>query len=300
MAGRIASLLPSVTEIACALGLRDRLVARSHECDYPPDVARLPVVTASRLPGDALTQAQVDAAVARAARDGDALYDVDDDLLVSLAPDLVLTQALCDVCAVDEGLVRAAARRTDPPPALVSVSPGRLDEVIEAVRAVAAAAGVPERGHALARQLRARLAAVEAAVTGLPRPRVAAVEWVDPPWSAGHWVPDQVRAAGGREVMTRAGARSCRIGWDDLVAARPDVVVVMPCGLALHEALAAAAAIPPMPCPVAAVDASALFSRPGPRLMDGVAVLAAILHPGAAVPPPDGAWAWARRGPAGG
>lgn len=297
MADRIASLLPSVTEIACALGLRDRLVARSHECDYPHDVTDLPAVTAGRLPADAVTQAQVDAAVTEAAGAGEALYEVDERLLVSLAPDLVLTQSLCDVCAVDEGLVLGAVRRLDPPARVLSLSPGRLHDVIESVRDVARAAGVPQRGDELAAGLHARVSAVRAAVAGRPRPRVAAVEWVDPPWSAGHWVPDQVAAAGGHEVMIAPGERSARMSWDDVVAARPDVVVVMPCGLSLPEAMALVSEVPPLPCPVAVVDASGLFSRPGPRLVDGVQVLAEILHPGVAGPPGEGAWAWAGQGP---
>lgn len=289
---RIASLLPSVTEIACALGLADRLVARSHECDYPPEVERLPAVTAGRLPADAVTQAQVDDAVTQAARDGEALYDVDGALLASLAPDLVLTQSLCDVCAVDEDTVRRALGHMQPPAALLSLAPGRLDEVVDSVGDVAHAAGVEDRGEALMGALRARLDAVARRVAGRPRVRVAAVEWLDPPWSAGHWVPDQVAAAGGEEVLIAPGSRSARITWDDLAAARPDVVVLMPCGLSLAEVRELAQLVPPLGVRVAAVDASGLFSRPGPRLVDGVEVLAHMLHPLPGDPPPGDAWAW--------
>jgi len=280
MARRIASLLPSVTEIACALGLGDRLV------------------TAGRLPPDVTTQAQVDDAVTQAASAGEALYEVHADLLGSLAPDLVLTQSLCDVCAVDEDQVRAALGAIDPPPAIVSLAPGRLDEVIDSVADVARAAGVEERGDQLIAGLRRRLAAVRERVAGARPVRVAAVEWLDPPWSAGHWVPDQVAAAGGEEVMISAGARSARISWDDVRAARPDVVVLMPCGLSLAQVAELAHQVPPLPVPVAMVDASGLFSRPGPRLADGVEVLAAILHPRPGDPPPGDAWAW-RDGPSG-
>lgn len=295
MARRIASLLPSVTEIACALGLGDRLVARSHECDYPPGVEGLPAVTAGRLPPDAVTQAQVDQAVTAAAASGEALYDVDGELLASLAPDLVLTQSLCDVCAVDEDLVRRAVRHMHPPPPLVSLAPGRLDEVIASVGDVAGAAGVPEAGARLMAQLGARLDAVRARVAGRTPVRVAAVEWLDPPWSAGHWVPDQVAAAGGEEVLIAPGARSARMTWDQVADARPDVVVLMPCGLSLAEVMDMADQVPPMAARVAAVDASGLFSRPGPRLVDGVEVLAAILHPQPGDAPPGDAWAWVRQ-----
>jgi len=292
MARRIASLLPSVTETVAALGLGDRLVARSHECDYPSWVTDLPAVTRGRLPEDALTQAQIDEAVTEAAATGSALYSVDGALLKSLSPDLVITQSLCDVCAVDEGIVSQAIRGMDPPATLLSLSPGRLDEVIDSVRDVAAAAGEPALGEDLRNSLHARLDAVRARVAGRPPVRVAAVEWLDPPWSAGHWVPDQVAAAGGVEVLMGAGERSARITWDDVIAAAPDVVVLMPCGLSLSEVQALVGDLPPLPGRVAAVDASGLFSRPGPRLVDGVEVLAAMLHPEPGDPPSGDAWAW--------
>ncbi len=292
MARRIASLLPSVTETVAALGLGDRLVARSHECDYPAWVTDLPAVTQGRLPDHAVTQAQIDDAVTEAATQGRALYSVDDALLRALSPELVITQSLCDVCAVDESLVSRAIRDMDPPAALLSLSPGRLDEVIDSVRDVAAAAGEPARGDELRDSLRARLGAVRARVAGRPPVRVAAVEWLDPPWSAGHWVPDQVAAAGGMEVLSGPGERSARITWDDVVAATPDVVVLMPCGLSLAEVQALVGDLPPLPGRIAAVDASGLFSRPGPRLVDGVEVLAAMLHPDPSDPPQGGAWAW--------
>jgi len=292
MASRIASLLPSVTETVCALGLHDRLVACSHECDFPPGIGDVPAVTSSRLPANAVTQAQVDAAVTDAARQGEALYDVDADLLARLRPDLVITQSLCDVCAVAEDAVLAAVRHIDPPAQVLSLAPGRLDEVIASVQEVADAAGVPDSGRALVESLRAQLDAVRARVAGRPPVRVAAVEWIDPPWSAGHWVPDQLAAAGGVEVLVAAGARSARATWDDVVAARPDVVVLMPCGLSLAEVMDLADAVPPIPARVAAVDASGLFSRPGPRLVDGAEVMARILHPLPGDPPGGASWAW--------
>ena len=292
MAGRIASLLPSVTETVCALGLRDRLVARSHECDFPPGIEDVPPVTASRLPADAVTQAQVDAAVTDAARAGEALYEVDAALLARLAPDLVITQSLCDVCAVAEGAVLAAVRDLDPPAEVLSLAPGRLDEVIASVQDVADAAGVPDAGAALVASLHARLDAVRERVAGRPPVRVAAVEWIDPPWSAGHWVPDQVAAAGGVEVLVAAGERSARATWDDVAAARPDVVVLMPCGLSLAEVLDLAGDVPDIPARVVAVDASGLFSRPGPRLVDGAEVMARILHPQPGDGPGGESWAW--------
>jgi iron complex transport system substrate-binding protein len=292
MASRIVSLLPSVTEVVCALGLGDRLVARSHECDHPSWVASLPAVTKSRLPHDAVTQAEVDAAVSDAARAGSALYSLDADLLATLAPDLVITQSLCDVCAVDEGLALAAVRHLDPPARMLSLSPGRLEEVLESIGDVARAAGVADEGEAVVRALRDRLAAVQRRVAGRAPVRVAALEWLDPPWTAGHWVPDQVAVAGGREVLARPGEHSTRTTWDAVRAARPDVVVLMPCGLSLSEVVALAGGLPPVPARWAAVDASGLFSRPGPRLVDGAEVLARVLHPMPGDPPPADAWAW--------
>ncbi len=289
-ASRIVSLLPSVTETVVALGLGEYLVARSHECDFPRWVMTLPAVTAGCLPADAVTQAEVDAAVTGAAQAGTPLYRVDEVLLADLAPDLVVTQSLCDVCAVDEGLVLGVLRRLDPPPRMLSLAPGRLDEVIDSVRDVAEAAGAPARGDALAADLRRRLHAVRMRTAALRPVRVAAVEWIDPPWSAGHWVPDQVAAAGGEDVLARAGERSSRISWDDVRAARPDVVVLMPCGLSLADTLALAADVPVLDARVVAVNASGLFSRPGPRLVDGVEVLSQILHPTPADPPPGDSW----------
>lgn len=291
-AARMATLLPSVTEIACALGLRDRIVARSHECDFPPGIESVPAVTSSSLPADAVTQAQIDVAVTDAARAGEALYDVDAALLARLAPDLVITQSLCDVCAVAEDAVRAAVRGLEPPARVLSLAPGRLDEVIDSVQDVADAAGVPDAGQDLRESLRARLDAVRARVAGRPPVRVAAVEWIDPPWSAGHWVPDQVALAGGMEVLVAAGERSARATWDQVAAARPDVVVLMPCGLSLAEVVDLADAVPDIDARVAAVDASGLFSRPGPRLVDGVEVMAAMLHPQPGDEPAGGSWTW--------
>jgi len=291
-ASRIVSLLPSVTETVVALGLGEHLVARSHECDFPRWVTTLPAVTAGCLPADAVTQAQVDAAVTEAAQGGMPLYRVDEALLADLAPDLVVTQSLCDVCAVDEGLVLGVLRRLDPPPQMLSLAPRRLDEVIDSVRDVAEAAGAPARGDALAADLRRRLHAVRMRTAALRPVRVAAVEWIDPPWSAGHWVPDQIAVAGGEDVLARAGERSTRISWDDVRAARPDVVVLMPCGLSLADTLALAADVPVVDARVVAVNASGLFSRPGPRLVDGVEVLSQILHPTPADPPPGDSWGY--------
>lgn len=293
-ASRIVSLLPSVTEIVVALCLSDRLVGRSHECDYPSWVEGIPAVTEGRLPADAVTQGQIDAAVSRAARSGEALYGLDAGRLAALSPDLVVTQSLCDVCAVDEGLVAAAVSALDPSPRLLSLAPGCLADVLNDIHAVAEAAGEPGRGDALVGRLRARLNAVRDTIAGALRVRVAALEWIDPPFSAGHWVPDQVAAAGGTEVLVVSGARSKRITWDRVAQARPDIVVLMPCGLGVPEALAAAAAQPAIRAlgvPVMAVDASGLFSRPGPRLVDGVEVLAALLHPDRLPAPPVGTWA---------
>jgi iron complex transport system substrate-binding protein len=272
---RIVSLLPSATEIVGALGLADRLVGRSEECDWPPEVRALPVVTASRVDTSALAGAEIDAAVRAALAEGRSLYAVDAALLERLAPDLILTQDLCEVCAVASGDVRSCAAGAT----VVSLDAHTIDELCERIEELAAQLGVPERGTDLVRTLRARLEAVRARVGDRPRPRVFLAEWLDPPFAAGHWVPEMVEAAGGDCMLGRVGEPSYATTWEEVRAAAPDLIVAAPCGYDRSRAAQeAAGSVPDLGCPVVAVDANAFFSRCGPRLADGVEQLAAIFH----------------------
>ncbi len=287
---RIVSLVPAATEIVCALGLREQLVGISHECDYPPDVRTLPRLTASTLPSDA-SSAAIDAAVGTLLQAGESLYTVDEAALAACAPDLILTQALCEVCAVSYSDTCRAARLLERDPRIVSLEPVDLDGVFESITAVGSLAGVPERAAALNATLRARLNYVKQVVAGQPVPSVFALEWIDPPYAAGHWVPEQIACAGGREVLGRPGGKSVRTTWPTIAALAPTVVLLIPCGYDAAGAARefAAAGIADLPVwstlpavqtgRVYALDANAHFSRPGPRLIDGVEALARLLHP---------------------
>jgi iron complex transport system substrate-binding protein len=286
---RIASLVPSATEALFALGLGDDVVAVTHECDFPPAATGLPHLTRSVLdPG--LPAAEVDAHVRELVGRGEALYALDESRLGTLEPDLIVTQAVCEVCAVSYDDVRAVAERLPSRPRVLSLDPSRLNEVLADLEPLAEASGAPGTGITLQGELETRLDAVKAAVEGLGRQRVVCLEWLDPPYSAGHWVPEMVEAAGGTEMLGEAGGRSVVAGWDEIEAVRPDVVVVMPCGLYVDEALRegerhrrelSALGV----ARVVAVDAASSFSRPGPRLVDGVELLAHILHPDAVTAP---------------
>lgn len=288
---RIASLVPSSTEMLFALGLGDNVVAVTHECDHPPQAARLPHLTRSAIP-PGLGAAEIDAAVRDRVASGRALYELDEPLLERLGVDLIATQAVCEVCAVSYDDVVAAAGRLPARPPVISLDPSTLDEVIADVPRLAAAAGAPAAGEALTAELIARIEAVERAVAGAPRPRVAAIEWLDPLFAGGHWVPRMVEAAGGEDVLATAGERSRTLGWDELEAARPDVVVAMPCGYgterAAAEVLDNADRLAALGARVVAVDASSYFSRPGPRLVDGIELLGHLLHPDLVPAPPAG------------
>jgi iron complex transport system substrate-binding protein len=287
---RIASLVPSATEALFALGLGDEVVAVTHECDHPAAATRLPTLTRSVVPAG-LPAAEIDTRVRDLVGAGAALYELDEASLRDLEPDLVVTQAVCEVCAVSYDDVVAVAARLPSRPDVLSLDPSRLEEVLADLEPLAAAADRAEAGRELRATLEARLDDVAARVAGLPHPRVAALEWLDPPYVAGHWVPDMVAAAGGEEVLGVAGERSRVAGWEEVAAARPAVVVVMPCGLYLDEAAAESdrhrdelAALGAER--IYAVDAAASFSRPGPRLVDGAELLAHLLHP-VEVGPPD-------------
>ena len=286
---RIVSLLPSATEIAYALGLGDDLVGVTHECDWPPEAAGLRCVSTSALPA-AATPAEVDDLVSASIRGGEPIYRLDHSAIRELQPDLVLTQDLCAVCAVPAGHVTEALSLLGSPAEVVSLDPGSLGEVLDCLLQVGRITGTLPRARAVVDGLKARLAAVAAAVARLPRPRTFALEWSDPPFNAGHWVPEMIELAGGESVLGSPGTPSVRVTWEQIAEADPEVVVFMPCGYGLEAAAREAEGLLDRPelagvTSLFAVDASSYFSRPGPRLVDGVEVLASALHPD--VCPPD-------------
>ena len=238
---------------------------------------------------DGLEPGEIDARVREVTQRGEALYELDEPRLARLAPDLIVTQALCAVCAVSYDDVRAVAERLDSRPAVISLDPGTLAEVLDDVVRLAEVTGVPDRGEALRSELQARLDRVRDAVAGAPRPRVVALEWLDPPYAGGHWVPEMIELAGGRSVAGEPGRDSRTATWDELRATRPQVVVAMPCGLYVEEAAAQALARrEPLESlgaeRVYAVDAASSFSRPGPRLVEGTELLAPSAPPRALWP----------------
>jgi iron complex transport system substrate-binding protein len=280
---RIASLVPSATEALFALGLGPSVVAVTHECDFPPEAATLPRLTRSVLPDD-LPTAEIDGRVRELVGAGRALYELDEPTLGELDPELIVTQAVCEVCAVSYDDVRAVAARLSSRPRVLSLDPSRLEQVLADIEVLAVAAGEPGAGRALAAELTSRLHCVEVEVAGRDRRRVAALEWLDPPYVAGHWVPEMIAAAGGVEVLGVAGGRSRTAEWQEIADARPEAVIVMPCGLdadaAAVEAATHADELRSLGAErIFAVDAAASFSRPGPRLVDGVELLAHLLHP---------------------
>ena len=286
---RIASLVPSATEMLFALGLGRDVVAVTHECDYPPAARELPRLTATVLP-EGLSAAEIDAAVKAVVGAGRALYSLDEERLAELAPDLIVTQAICDVCAVSfEDVVEVAARLPGKP-RVIQQDPGSLGEVLEDVTRLGEATGIEARALELRAELEARLVAVRAAVAGVPPPRVIALEWLDPPFVGGHWIPEMVALAGGLDVAGPAGAKSPEVEWEALATLAPDLVVVMPCGMYAEESRREAEAqrgrIASLGADrVFAVDAASTYSRPGPRLVDGTELLAHLLHPDLLDPP---------------
>jgi iron complex transport system substrate-binding protein len=287
---RIVSLLPSATEIVCGLGLADALVGITHACDYPPEIAGKAIVTRPRLATRSMSSAEIDAAVRQAQQEGRGGYELDADLLARLAPDLILTQGLCDVCAVPHGVVQDLVPELPSKPKVLSLNPARLADLLSDVKTVGDFTGHQAEARALITALRTRLDRVALKTAAAERvPRVFCLEWLDPPWTAGHWVPDQVGLAGGQEVLGQAGLPSRRTDWAEVAAAEPEVVVLMPCGFDLEQTCREAArtvwpsewqTLPAVQQgQVWAVDASAYFNRPGPRLFDGLEILAELLHP---------------------
>ncbi|MEV0002727.1 ABC transporter substrate-binding protein [Micromonospora sp. NPDC050980] len=283
---RIVSLLPSATEITYALGLGDHLVGVTFECEVPAEHRAGVTVVVGGRDTSGMSPGDIDAYVRQRLADGADLYTLHAGALAGLDPDLILTQDLCRVCALPSGRVADAVEHLGARAEVLSLDPYTLDDVLGTIGAVGAAARVPDRAEALVDSLRARLAAIGASVAGRPRRRVAVVEWVDPPFGAGHWIPDVVEVAGGTPVATHPGARSTPTTWADLRTADPEVVLVAPCGFGLDGAAAQASAVAGhFPgAQVWALDADALIVRAGPRLVDGAEAIAAILHPDA-VPP---------------
>ncbi|MDQ7828279.1 MAG: cobalamin-binding protein [Armatimonadota bacterium] len=294
---RIVSLLPSATEIVCALGLADALVGISHDCDYPPEVLDRPVLSQAVV-GPELPSGAIEEAIRGQVHRGLSVYHLDADALAALRPTLILTQELCRVCAPSYTLVREAARILEGEVRLVSLEPRTLAEIIETIRLVGELTDRRGQAEALVGQLRARLDAVRAQVAGRPRPRVACLEWLDPLYAAGHWVPEMVEAAGGEDVLGRPGEHARVVAWDAVRAAAPEALVLMPCGFDVSRTRREAALVarragwgevPAVPAGrVYAVNGSAFFNRPGPRIVRGVEILAGLLHPEAAPAPEPG------------
>jgi iron complex transport system substrate-binding protein len=278
---RLVSLLPSATEIVYALGLGADLVGVTFECDEPPAARVDHAVVVGGRETSAMTPREIDDYVHAQVAAGADLYTLDAGALAALAPELILTQDLCRVCALPSSDVEQALDYLGCTAGVVSLDPHTLEDVLATIITVGERTGVPARAALVVADLRRRLAVVAARVAHRPRPRVAVIEWVDPPFSAGHWVPDQVRAAGGEPVAARPGERSLQTSWAEIAAAHPQVLIVAPCGFdlagAAEQAKVVAAQFPG--AQVWAIDGNGVIVRPGPRLVDGVEAIASILHP---------------------
>ncbi len=290
---RIVSLVPHATELLFELGLGPEVVAVTHECDHPPAAERLPRVTRDVLPGG-LRAAEIDAAVRERTLAGEAIYELDRAGLAALEPELIVTQALCPVCAVSYDEVAELAAELPSRPRVIALDPKSLGESLGDVRTIAQACDRRERGIELVGEMAARIDRVRLAVRGSRRPRVLALEWLDPVFVAGHWTPQLIELAGGEDVLGLPGEPSLELSWEEVAGAGAEVVVVMPCGYdaprAHVEALGHATELASLGAErVVAVNGSAYFSRPGPRLIDGLELLAHILHPDRVAEPPRGA-----------
>ncbi|MBX5441839.1 MAG: cobalamin-binding protein [Solirubrobacteraceae bacterium] len=280
---RIVSLVPHATELLFALGLGDSVVGVTHECDHPTEALDRPRVTSDRLP-PGLSAAEIDAAVRERTGRGEAIYDLDVELLRELEPDLIVTQALCPVCAVSYDDVRAVAAKMDPEPRVIALDPTTFGEAVNDIRTLSDATGAKEAAFLLIASIARRVEAVRRAVEGAEPVPVAALEWLDPPFAAGHWTPQLIEMAGGIDVVGLPGERSEQVTWEQVRAAQPEVVVCMPCGYgagrALEEAERYAGELGSLGARrVVAIDAAGTFSRPGPRLVEALELMAHILHP---------------------
>ena len=287
---KICSLLPSATEIVFALGLGDQLVAVTHECDFPPEAARLPVITRSTLDHRTPGSREIHNHISSATHAGSSIYALDQDLLERLNPDLILTQELCDVCAVSYDVVEKAVHRLKGHRMILSLEPTSLGSILETVEQVGEATGAQEHAAAVVRELQKRIDRIAArAQTASGRPRVFAMEWLDPPFTAGHWVPEMIRLTSGRDELAREGWPSSQIAWRRIADYDPDILVLMPCGFTLERTREEFARVKlPDEWPglsaarsghVYAVNGSAYFNRPGPRVVEGLEILAEIVHP---------------------
>jgi iron complex transport system substrate-binding protein len=284
---RIVSLLPSTTEIVCDLGLESDLLGVTAECNWPDGIQDGREIVVRSFADPTMTPGEIDEFVRERIDAGLDLYVLDDEALRRCDPDLILSQDLCRVCAVASGDVAAATARLNCHADVLQIDPQTLDEVLESIATIASAAGVAERGSDYVDSLRQRLASVGESVRERPRRRVFILEWIDPPFGAGHWVPDIVIAAGGDPVLARPGERSVATNWEAIAAANPDVIVVAPCGFGLEQAVEQARLVldlVPDSAEVWAIDADAVMVRPGPRLVDGVEALSSLLHGVGALP----------------
>jgi iron complex transport system substrate-binding protein len=278
---RICSFLPSATEIIAELGFLDSLVGVSEECRWPPEVVGRPVVTRARIDPASMSSVEIDRAVRASVRDGRSLYMVDAELMETLAPDLIVTQDLCAVCAVSSGELESA-RPVDCE--VLSLDPRTLRDVADSIRVLGRHLGAPECGEALAGRMLAEIDRTAASVAGAEPLSVFFAEWVDPPFCAGHWLPEMIQSAGGRDVLGRPGEPSRPTSWEEALAHAPELVIVGPCGFGVREAATRAADLD-LPCPTVVVDGDANYSRPGPRLAAGVRQLAHLMHPDRAPDP---------------
>src|SRR5215831_10375125 len=289
-ARRIVSFLPSATEMICALGLADRLAGVTHECDFPPEVRDKPIVVRSAVPTERMSQCEIDAAVTERLRQGLSLYQVDERLLQAIAPDLIVTQDLCQVCAPSGNEVSQVLSSLPAKPKVLWLTPKSIEQIFENLQQLGSATGRQQRAKEIIADGRSRLGLVAAQVSRLTaRPRVFCMEWVDPVYCSGHWVPEMVRIAGGIDKLGREGADSVRIRWNDVLRWAPEVLIVMPCGCGLAKAAEQAQCLFDNPGAlelpavksgsVYAVDANSYFARPGPRVVEGTELLAHLLHP---------------------
>jgi iron complex transport system substrate-binding protein len=296
---RIVSLLPSATEIVYALGLGNSLVGVTHECDFPPEARGKPVLTASAL-ADTSSSAEIDRHVRRSVHQGSSLYTLDADLLEALAPDLIITQELCAVCAVSYDIVARAAKRLRCDPRVVSLEPSSLGDMLATIRTVGDLTGTPDRAGEVVAALEHRIGALAAHAAGRERPRTLVLEWTDPPMSAGHWTPELVELAGGTPLLAHPGRNSQTLEWETIAAADPDVVLVAPCGFDLATTLRACEALRGnrtwsslralQTGRTYAIDGNAFVNRPGPRLVEAAEIFATALHGAAHGAGKGGGW----------
>ena len=289
-AQRIVSFLPSATEMICALGLGDRLMGITHECNYPPEIMGKPIVVRGVLPIESMSQSEIDSAVTERLRNGQSLYQIDETMIREISPDLIVTQDLCQVCAPSGNEVSQLLRLLPTKPQILWLTPKSIEQIFENVRDLGAATDLLQKAEVLIAAGRARLEKIAALTrNSSSRPRVFCMEWIDPVYCCGHWVPEMVEIAGGVDKFGRKGTDSVRLLWDDVHQWRPEVMVVMPCGFGLEKAVDQARQLLTYPgwvdIPavrenrVYVVDANSYFARPGPRIVEGTELLAHLLHP---------------------